>query len=63
MKELGIKDKYLRVDQIATRLTLSARYVRRLIESGRLPARRFGTVRAVRVRESDVVAFEESRLI
>jgi excisionase family DNA binding protein len=46
---------FLTIDQVATKLSVSARTVRRWIESGELSVYRIG--RSVRISEADLTAF------
>jgi len=55
------RDRLLDVNQVAQRLNVGRTTVYRLIESGDLPASRFGTAHCIRVREKDVVTFIEKR--
>jgi excisionase family DNA binding protein len=52
----------LPIEEVARRLALSIRSVRTLIALGKLPVIRVGA-RAIRVAESDLVAFIEARRI
>jgi excisionase family DNA binding protein len=51
------KTHYYNVKQVAARLQVDQRTVRRLMASGVLPHHRFG--RAVRISEEDLLAFEK----
>lgn len=54
----GSFDRLLTVDQVAERLNVGARFVRRLIHERRIDVRHVG--RHVRIRESAVEAFIEA---
>lgn len=56
------QERLLDVNQVAKRLNVGRTTVYRLIESGDLPASRFGTAHCIRIREQDVITFIEKRL-
>ena len=56
-----MKQRHLDVNQVAQRLNVGRTTVYRLIESGKLPASRFGTAHCIRIRENDVEKFIENR--
>lgn len=57
------RDRLLTVQDLEKMTKLSKRYIYQLIESGKLPAYRFGRIKALRVKESDAWAYIESRKI
>jgi len=56
-----MKQRHLDVNQVAQILNVGRTTIYRLIESGKLPASRFGTAHCIRVRENDVKKFIEKR--
>lgn len=62
MTSAKTQERLLDVNQVAQRLNVGRTTVYRLIESGDLPASRFGTAHCIRIRETDVTAFIEKRL-
>lgn len=54
-------ERMLDVSQVAKRLNVGRTTVYRLINEGKLPASKLGTVYCIRVAESDVVRFLEER--
>jgi len=61
MKGQTMKERLLDVNQVAQRLNVGRNTVYRLIESGELPASKFGTAYCIRIRESDVDSFIKRR--
>jgi len=57
-----MKERLLDVNQVAQRLNVGRTTVYRLIESGDLPASRFGTAHCIRILEKDVEKFIEKRM-
>lgn len=61
MTSVKTQERLLDVNQVAQRLNVGRTTVYRLIESGDLPASRFGTAHCIRIREKDVITFIEKR--
>lgn len=61
MEERKRRDPLLDVNQVSIRLNVSRRTVYRLIDSGDLPASKFGTAHCLRVKSSDVEFFKQQR--
>ena len=53
------EERFLRVSEVAVRLSLSLSTVYQLIESGRLPSHCVGLRKGIRVAESDLLAYLE----
>ena len=51
------------VQKMAELTALSERYIRLLIEDGRIPAYRFGPKKGLRIKKNDAVEFIESRRV
>ena len=56
-------EQMLTVDRLAELWSLSPRYIRYLIEQGKLKGHRLGRARGLRVKWKDAKAFIESRAI
>ena len=57
------QEKWIEVSTVAKRLNVSASTVYRLIDDNILKSARFGSKKAIRVRDSSVVCFEKSRVM
>lgn len=63
MKNRSSKDRLLTIQDLMKLTQLSKRYLYQLIENGELPGYRFGNIKALRVKESDVWKFIESKRV